>query len=80
MHVQAFVPDYETRLQDLDRFFDDATSVEERNSIIRKYGARYILVNRYVLDSEISESLESMGKVTYSNGWLFLIDLSKSAH
>lgn len=42
----AMAPQYETRMQDLNTFFSNTATATQRNAIVEKYSARYVIVRR----------------------------------
>ncbi len=77
----AAVPDIGQRTLDLRRFFAEGTPREERLNLIRKYNARFVLVDKIYVQSgdEIVDDLESVGKVLYTTNNMILIDVSQVA-
>jgi hypothetical protein len=44
-HPVAFVPDHAARIADVKRFFDASATRPERDAIVRRYGARFLIVD-----------------------------------
>ena len=45
-HPLAFVKDAEQRREDVIKFFEQQTSVQERTALLQKYQAKYLLLNK----------------------------------
>jgi hypothetical protein len=78
LHPQAFVKSHDDRRQDLDRFFNAETEQHERDAIIGKYSARYILIDRRRVDvsDEFMESLKKLGKILHVRGDITLLEVN----
>ncbi|QDU41942.1 hypothetical protein Mal52_03970 [Symmachiella dynata] len=76
-HPQAFVDSHEIRRQDLDRFFRGDTPQTERETILKKYSGRFILINRRNNDVSIEfmEQVRQLGDAVYERGDITLIAL-----
>jgi hypothetical protein len=71
-----FGDDWERRRADVDRFFNGATTPNERRKILDTYGARYVLLDttRQSLGPANLASLEALGAVRYRGPGLTLVD------
>ncbi|RJP72330.1 MAG: hypothetical protein C4532_06140 [Candidatus Abyssobacteria bacterium SURF_17] len=79
LHPTYFVPDIEQRRNDLSRFFEDDASLEERVEIIKKYGAKYVLINKgRHNNSLLSEDAKIGRRVIYNSSDFVLLRLSGS--
>ncbi len=78
-HPLAFVPDQEIRKFDLDRFFKEQASFSERQRIIRKYQAHYLLVSKSLVNwKELEQSFMSQGRVVYESDNFVLVSLKSN--
>jgi len=73
----AFVPDYGVRRADLDRFFDRETVLSERQKIIQKYKANYLLLSKSedVSWQDLKQSFMFQGQVEFESDRFVLISL-----
>lgn len=77
LHPLAFVPDQATRTADVNRFFDRSATPAERQEIVRKYKAKYLLVRKSDDGSwhGLRDNLEPLGSVAYENDTFVLLSL-----
>lgn len=76
-HPLAFVPDHDARRRDLDRFFNRATGLEERQQIIQKYKANYLLL-RKSKGQHLQRPFMPQGQIVFENESFVLISLKSS--
>jgi hypothetical protein len=76
---QLMIADGAARKKDNARFFSGKTSQSERLELMRKYGARYILIKKNDFSSQIREELRALGEVVPTVGSLILIKVDTSA-
>ena len=76
-HPLAFVPDHDTRTQDLAYFFRDATPHRDRLEIARKYRADFLLLNKALVPrwETMMQSFQPFGHVVFHNDQFVLISL-----
>ena len=68
-HPLAFVKDAEQRSQDVVTFFEPQTTIQERSALLKKYQAKYLLLNKQ-LDAAWAQ-IYSQFSNTVPNGVLF---------
>jgi hypothetical protein len=80
LHPQAFVPDQKQRFDDVNTFFDVATSFGQQLAIAKKYRAEFLLLNKERTPhyQNLLEyfTTEGRGQVTYTSEKYILIKLS----
>ena len=76
-HPLAFVPDQDVRRSDLDCFFNRETVFSERQKIIQKYKAKYLLLKKSdgVTCQELQQSFMLQGQVVFESDSFVLISL-----
>lgn len=74
-----FVTDSQERIEDVNRFFYSATTLNERLSIAKKYGVSFLLIGKYNEKSwqEMKQSLLPFGHVVFENEEFVLISLKR---
>jgi hypothetical protein len=73
-HPLAFVPDYDVRRSDVERFFKRDAILAERQLIVQKYKAAYLLLNKSRGQHLLQPSMPS-GRITFENKSFLLISL-----
>jgi hypothetical protein len=75
----AFVPDIDVRSGDLNRFFKRDALLSERQQIIQKYGANYLLIKKSenVGWQDLQQSFMLQGKVVFESDSFVLISLKR---
>jgi hypothetical protein len=76
---QLMIADGAARKADNARFFSAKTSQAERLELMRKYGARYILIKDDDFSSQTREALRALGTVVPTSGRLVLIKVDTAA-
>jgi hypothetical protein len=80
LHPQAFVPDQKQRFDDVNTFFDVATSFGQQLAIAKKYRADFLLLNKertpHYQNLLEHFTTEDRGRVTYTSDKYILIKLS----
>jgi hypothetical protein len=76
-HALAFVPDQDIRKSDIDLFFNEETVFAERQQIIQKYKANYLLLNKSEIVSwqGLQQSFVHQGQVVFESDKFVLISL-----
>lgn len=76
-HPLAFVPDHDVRRSDLDRFFNGEAVFVERQQIIQKYKANYLLLRKSegVSWQDLQQSFMPQGQVVFESDRFVLIAL-----
>jgi hypothetical protein len=76
-HPLAFVPDQDIRKLDLDRFFNEEAAFGERQQIIQKYKANYLLLSKSELVNwqGLQQSFVPQGQVVFESDKFVLISL-----
>ncbi len=79
-HALAFVPDHDTRRKDVSDFFRDATALQERLEIIRKYQVNFLLIDKARIATwrTMVDSFQPFGRVVFDNDQFVLIHLHSS--
>lgn len=82
IHPLPFISDINTRRKDLKDFFDSSKSNQLRLMLIKRYKARFILLNKMnrEVESVRFDSLVKLGTVVYSDSTYVLIDVDKMCH
>ena len=76
-HPLYWVPDHDERRRALQRFFAPGSSREERLEVIRRYDARFVLVDRGGrLHRRVQRDLLSLGPVVYRGKGFELVEVS----
>jgi hypothetical protein len=79
-HPLHWVRDHDQRRADLDRFFRADTDPATRDAIIRRHRARFVAVGeRARLGQAERAALASLGRVVFSEGTFFVVDLKELA-
>jgi hypothetical protein len=73
-HYELFVTDQPTRTADVTRFFSSSGTEAERIAIADKYAARWILLNRRVLEEKVFDQLIDRSAVVRREDELVLMD------
>jgi len=76
---QLMIADGAARKADNARFFSNKTSRTERLELMRKYGARYILIKDDDFSDQIRKELRALGTVIPTSGHLVLIEVDTAA-
>jgi hypothetical protein len=76
-HPLAFVPDQDIRRSDIERFFNRKMILSERQTIIQKYKAKYLLLRKSngVSWQDLQQSFMLQGQVMFENDKFMLISL-----
>ncbi len=77
LHPLAFVPDHDIRMKDLERFFRETTPHRDRLEIIRKYQAKFLLLNKALVPmwETMMHAFQPSGRVVFHNDQFVLISL-----
>lgn len=80
LHPLAFVPDQDVRRSDLDRFFNRKAVLSERQQIIQKYEANYLLLRKSegVNWQDLQQSFMPQGQVVFESDSFVLISLNST--
>jgi hypothetical protein len=73
LHYELFVPDQRQRSHDLEDFFQTDKPID-RDAILKKYGTRWIVLNRENLDQKAFDALLKPRAVVERRGELVLMD------
>jgi hypothetical protein len=73
LHYELFVPDQRQRWHDLADFFQTDKPID-RDAILKKYGTRWIVLNRENLDQKAFDALLKPHAVVARRGELVLMD------
>jgi hypothetical protein len=74
LHYEFFVADQARRQADLEAFFADQTRDGDRVAIVRKYHARWLVLNAGILSPRLLEDLLVPDAVVSRAGGLTLLD------
>lgn len=79
LHPLSFVPDHDVRRADLDRFFSGETAFFERQQIVQKYRANYLLLSKSAVApwNELKRSFMTQGQVMFESDDFVLISLNR---
>ncbi|MGZ5000747.1 MAG: hypothetical protein ACXV7F_10635 [Methylomonas sp.] len=72
---QLMIGDGEARRSDNARFFAASTSESDRRSLIRKYGASYILIRKENIPVQVTAQLAQLGTVIHTTDQLIMIKI-----
>lgn len=73
LHPVFFVPDYPQRRQDVRRFFEAGTTLAERQALLKKYGASFLLLTPQDTDKVPLAEFTPLGQVVSQDANLTLI-------
>jgi hypothetical protein len=79
LHVELFVPEHEDlkRYEDTEKFFRTGTDDRERVEILRRYGVRWIILNKMLQDPAVFEHLLRQKAVVRSEDYLVLLNAGR---
>lgn len=77
-HPLPFVPDFQERIEDVNRFFDETTSLPERLLITKKHNISFLLIDKHRISiwQEIKKSSFPGSRVVFENNDFILISLN----
>jgi len=73
-HAQAFIPDYDVRRSDVERFFNKGSTLSERQQVVQKYNATYLLLNK-LMKQHLMQTTMPHGRIVFENDNFILIFL-----
>ena len=76
---EAFLSDGNTRIKDMEHFFDENTSLFDREQILKKYNVDFVLINKNItpLSPSLSNFLKDRGKIAYEKEEYLLVSITR---
>lgn len=76
---EAFLSDGNTRIRDMEHFFDENTSLLDREQILKKYNVDFVLINKNItpLSPSLYNFLKDRGNIAYEKNEYLLVSITK---